>query len=91
MNRNRQTYQEEFEELISEIRSELTRLKEENQRLKAENHSLKQQLNNETPSASSGNGDIFHGVEENERLALRQQIKDLISRIDSHIGNSEEK
>ncbi len=89
MNRNRPTYQQEFDELISEIRSEIVRLKQENARLREENYSLKQQQNPDS-AASSGNGDLFHNVDENERLALRQQIKDLISRIDSHIGNNDQ-
>lgn len=82
MNPSRPTYHEEFEELIADIRQELSRLKTENQRLRKENDTLRHQLEN-----NSENGNFLEGVSENERLALKQHIKELISRIDSHIGN----
>lgn len=82
MNSGNRPYHEEFEQLVAQIRSELQRLKQDNSALRQENEVLKQELQNHR----SDNGDLFSHLDESERLALRQHIKDLITRIDTHIN-----
>lgn len=73
---------ERFRQLLDEIRAETIALKQEVRELKRENAKLKTKLETEQESQT----DIFSAISEAERLALRQQVKGLISKIDEHIG-----
>lgn len=73
---------ERFRQLLDEIRAETIALKQEVRELKRENAKLKVKLETEQESQT----DIFSAISEAERLALRQQVKGLISKIDEHIG-----
>lgn len=86
MNSGNRTYHEEFEQLISKIREELSQLKKDNKALREENESLKKQIEQQDFSTGES-GDLFADLTESERLAMRQHIKELISRIDNHLNN----
>lgn len=72
-----------FRHLLDEVGSEVENLKQEIKELKRDNARLKAKLEEEHEKQT----DIFSAITESERLALRQHIQDLISKIDHHLGN----
>lgn len=82
-------YYHEFRSLLDEIVRQVDRLAEVNEELKAENERLREELDelkNRTQEAQGGDGQqaLFANLSDNERHAMRQQIKDLIERIDRY-------
>ncbi|SMO88541.1 hypothetical protein [Gracilimonas mengyeensis] len=72
-----------FRHLLDEVGSEVETLKQEIKELKRDNAKLKAKLEEEHEKQT----DIFSAITESERLALRQHIQDLISKIDHHLGS----
>ncbi len=72
---------ERFRQLLDEIRTETMALKREVRELKRENAKLKTKLETEQENQT----DILSAITETERLAFRQQVKGLISKIEAHI------
>ncbi|MGB0347064.1 MAG: hypothetical protein ACPGGA_06240 [Balneolaceae bacterium] len=70
-----------FKELLSEIDEEVTSLKQQIKDLKKENAKLVGKLEDLRGKQT----DIFSAITESERLAMRQQVKGLISKIDNHL------
>ncbi len=70
-----------FRQLIDEISEEVSSLKNEISELNKENQSLKKKLKEERDKQT----DIFSAISESERLALRQHIQGLITKIDHHL------
>lgn len=75
-----------FRQLLNEISGEVTSLKQEVRELQRENDKLRNKLDEERDKQT----DIFSAISESERLALRQHVQGLITKIDHHIGNSHE-
>lgn len=69
-------YHQKFESLVAELENEITALKKENSSLKNEINTLK---------SKTDNGDLFANVNENDRSAMRQQVKSLIEKIDQYL------
>lgn len=74
---------ERFRELLTSINDEISELKSQIKVLKKENDSLKTKLT----EARDKQTDIFSAISESERLAMRQHIQGLVSRIDNHLGS----
>ena len=72
-----------FKELLSEIDEEVISLKQQIKDLKKENTSLVKKLEDLRGKQT----DIFSAITESERLAMRQQVKGLISKIDNHLSD----
>ena len=70
-----------FKALLSEIDEEVTSLKQQIKNLKKENanlvHTLEELRGKQT--------DIFSAITESDRLAMRQEVKGLITKIDNYI------
>ena len=75
---------DKFRKLLDEVGEEVQLLKQEIRDLKRENSKLKNKLETEQEKQT----DIFSAISESERLALRQHVQGLISRIDHHIGTN---
>lgn len=73
-----------FRQLLEEVSGEVMALKQEIRELKRENNKLKSKLETEQEKQT----DIFSAISESERLALRQHVQGLISKIDHHIGTN---
>lgn len=73
---------DKFRQLLDEVGEEVQLLKQEIRDLKKENNKLKSKLETERERQT----DIFSAISESERLALRQHVQGLISKIDHHIG-----
>ncbi|MDZ7806652.1 MAG: hypothetical protein U5K71_06015 [Gracilimonas sp.] len=73
---------DKFSRLLEEVGSEVDDLKKEIRELKRDNARLKAKLEEEHEKQT----DIFSAITESERLALRQHVKGLISKIDHHLG-----
>lgn len=73
---------DKFRRLLDEVGSEVNDLKSEIRELKRDNARLKAKLEEEHEKQT----DIFSAITESERLALRQHVKGLISKIDHHLG-----
>lgn len=73
---------DKFRRLLDEVGSEVDDLKKEIRELKRDNARLKAKLEEEHEKQT----DIFSAITESERLALRQHVKGLISKIDHHLG-----
>ncbi|MEX0723832.1 MAG: hypothetical protein WD357_10275 [Gracilimonas sp.] len=71
-----------FRRLLDEVGSEVDSLKQEIRELKRDNAKLKAKLEEEHEKQT----DIFSAISESERLALRQHVQGLISKIDHHLG-----
>jgi uncharacterized coiled-coil DUF342 family protein len=71
-----------FKALLSEIDEEVTSLKQQIKNLKKENanlvHTLEELRGKQT--------DIFSAITESDRLAMRQEVKGLITKIDNYIS-----
>lgn len=74
-------HSQRFKELLSEINDEVDSLKDEIKSLKKRNSELKDELE-ETKAKES---DVFSSLKETERMALKHQVKGLISKIDDHL------
>lgn len=71
-----------FKALLSEIDEEVTSLKQQIKNLRKENanlvHTLEELRGKQT--------DIFSAITESDRLAMRQEVKGLITKIDNYIS-----
>lgn len=72
-----------FKELLSEINEEVDSLKQEIRELKKENAKLVTKIEDLRGKQT----DIFSAIGESERLALRQTVQGLISKIDNHLNS----
>ena len=79
------TYQNQFHELLDEIRDEVSSLKDEIRELKRENGQLRSKLK----KIQRGQTDIYSAISESERLSLRHQVLGLISKIDHHLEDNQ--
>ena len=70
-----------FKALLSEIDDEVGNLKQQIKDLKRENAKLVNKLEDLRGKQT----DIFSAITESERLAMRQQVQGLISKIDNHL------
>ncbi|MDZ7681096.1 MAG: hypothetical protein U5J63_05120 [Fodinibius sp.] len=82
---NNSPHKEQFNELLDQIRDEVTSLKEEITELKNENSDLRSKLK----EIQDGQTDIYSAISESERLSLRHQVLGLISKIDDHLEDEE--
>ncbi len=73
---------DKFRRLLDEVGTEVDTLKQEIRELKRDNAKLKAKLEEEHEKQT----DIFSAISESERLALRQHVQGLISKIDHHLG-----
>ncbi len=96
MTSQEQPYYQEFRDLLTRIQSAVTDLKAKNERLANENREFSGELKEvrgqladahreidrlNTPSSSS----LFDSLDDNGKRILRQQIVELIARIDKHL------
>ena len=72
-----------FKTLLEEIDEEVSALKKEIRELKKENAKLLTKVE----ELRGKQTDIFSAISESERLAMRQQVKSLISQIDNHLNS----
>lgn len=79
-------YYEQYLKLVDRIKREVHALKKRNKALERENERLRTQLE----EVRKGQTDIFSAITERDRMALRHQIKGLISKIDEHLGEEEQ-
>ena len=75
-------YYEQYLKLVDRIKREVHALKKRNKTLEKENDRLRHKLE----EVRKGQTDIFSAITERERMALRHQIKGLITKIDEHLG-----
>lgn len=76
-----ESQQETFSNYLDQIRKQVALLKKQNKDLKRENLRLTDNLE----KAQKEQGDIFSEISESERIAMRHQVKSLISKINKHI------
>lgn len=74
---------ERFKELLGTVYEEMNALKQEIRDLKKENSKLVTKIE----ELRGKQTDIFSAISESERLALRQHVQGLISKIDNHLTN----
>jgi predicted nucleic acid-binding Zn-ribbon protein len=74
---------QKFKALLSEIDDEVAILKQQIKDLKKENSKLVTKLEDLRGKQT----DIFSAITESERLAMRQHVKGLISKIDNHLSD----
>ena len=75
---------EQFKVLVEELYTEVDALKKELRESKREQLQLIKKLEQERSKQT----DIFSAISESERLAMRQQIQNMIKKIDRHLeGN----
>ena len=74
---------ERFKELLGTVYDEMNALKQEVRDLKKENSKLVSKIEDLRGKQT----DIFSAITESERLALRQHVEGLISKIDNHLTN----
>lgn len=72
-----------FKALLAEIDEEVIALKQEIKDLKRENLKLTGKLEDLRGKQT----DIFSAITESERLAMRQHVQGLISKIDNHLND----
>ena len=70
-----------FNQLLAEVRQEVETLKSELSTLEKENAQLKEELK----ATKEKQADVFSSMKETERMALKHQIKGLVSKIDEHL------
>ena len=78
---NDNPHSQRFQELLGQIKQEVDSLKTQVSELQQENYQLKQELKENKEKEA----DIFSSVKETDRMALKHQIKGLISKIDEHL------
>ena len=76
-----ESQQETFSNYLEQIRKQVALLKKQNKDLRRENLRLTDKLE----KAQKKQGDIFSEISESERIAMRHQVKSLISKINKHI------
>lgn len=74
-------YHQRFLSLLDQVRDEIESLNKEIRELKKENNRLKSKLE----EIQDGQTDIYSAMAESERMALRNKIQGLITKIDSHL------
>lgn len=74
---------ERFKELLGIVTDEVETLKQEIRELKKENSKLLTKIEDLRGKQT----DIFSAISESERLALRQHVQGLITKIDNHLNN----
>lgn len=74
---------ERFKELLGDVYEEVSSLKQEIRDLKKENSKLVSKIEDLRGEQT----DIFSAISESERLALRQHVQGLITKIDNHLSN----
>ncbi len=70
-----------FSKYLGQVRQQVNLLKKQNKDLKRENLRLKDKLE----GIQKKQGDIFSEISESERIAMRHQVKNLISKLNKHI------
>lgn len=70
-----------FQELLGELGEEIKGLKKDLQNLEKENNRLRIELK----EVEADHADVFSELEETERMAMKHQIKGLISKIEEHL------
>lgn len=73
---------ETFVNLLEQIRTQVNLLKKQNKELSRENLKLKSKLD----ELKKDQTDVFSGISETERIAMRHQVSGLIEKIEKHIG-----
>lgn len=73
---------ETFVNLLEQIRTQVNLLKKQNKELSRENLKLKSKLDD----LKKDQTDVFSGISETERIAMRHQVSGLIEKIEKHIG-----
>lgn len=76
-----QIQKETFVKLLEQIRSQVSHLKKQNRELNKENSRLRSKLND----VHKDQADIFSSISESERIAMKHQVNDLISKIDKYL------
>lgn len=74
---------QKFKALLEQIDEEVNALKQEIKDLKKENAKLVTKLEDLRGKQT----DIFSAISESERLAMRQQVQGLITKIDNHLNS----
>lgn len=74
---------ERFKELLGDVYDEVNSLKQEIKELKKENSKLVTKIEDLRGEQT----DIFSAISESERLALRQHVQGLVSKIDHHLNS----
>ncbi len=84
-----------FSNQLKEIRGQLAEASRTVERLRSEQASSTRAVENDAVSGASAAGKsgshspgLFNSLDENEKRILRQQIIDLIARVDKHLGRS---
>ena len=75
------TYHRRFQELMGQLNTEVETLKNRIHSLEKKNSQLKTDLKEMEENKS----DVFSSVKETDRMALKHQIKGLVSKIDEHL------
>lgn len=78
---NDNPHSQRFQALLRQVKQEVDVLKTKVSELRRENNQLKQELEENKEREA----DIFSSVKETDRMALKHQIKGLISKIDEHL------
>ncbi|MBN2731975.1 MAG: hypothetical protein JXR26_06075 [Balneolaceae bacterium] len=78
---NDNPHSKQFQALLGKIKQEVDNLKAQVSELRDKNHQLKAELEENKKKEA----DIFSSVKETDRMALKHQIKGLISKIDEHL------
>lgn len=82
---NDSPYHQTFHSLLDRLRDEVNAYREQIRELKREN----EQLTSKLEEIQDGQTDIFSAMTESERLAMRQKITGLISKIDTHLEDEQ--
>ncbi len=82
---NDSPHNEQFHQLLDQVRDEVNSLKSQIKDLKKENSQLKDQIK----EIQEGQTDIYSAISETERMALRHQVLGLISKIDEHLEDGQ--
>lgn len=76
------SHSKRFRQLLGEIEGEISSLKKDLDNLEKENNRLRVELK----EVHANHADVFSELEETERMAMKHQIKGLISKIDEHLN-----
>lgn len=74
-------HSERFNQLLAKVSEEVSALKDQIEALEQENTQLKKELK----ATKEEQADVFSSIKETERMALKHQIKGLVSKIDEHL------
>lgn len=81
MRTNNNPHNRRFRELLAQVKEEVDGLKSQISDLEDENASLRSELK----KTKEHQDDAFSSMKETERMALKHQVKGLISKIDEHL------